>query len=28
VLRIFHNLASAGQDNGLWIAPQIFRPAP
>ncbi len=28
VLRLFHELDNPNQDNGLWIAPQIFRPAP
>ena len=27
VLRLFHELDTPDQDNGLWIAPQIFRPA-
>ena len=27
VLRLFHDLTDPQQDNGLWIAPRIFRPA-
>jgi hypothetical protein len=28
VLRVSHTVTDPGQDNGLWIAPQIFRPEP
>jgi len=27
VLRLFHDLHDSQQDNGIWIAPRIFRPA-
>jgi hypothetical protein len=27
VLRLFHDLHDPQQDNGIWIAPRIFRPA-
>lgn len=27
VLRLFHNLNTPQNDNGLWIAPRIFRPS-
>lgn len=26
VVRLFHQIASPQEDNGLWIAPYIFRP--
>jgi len=26
VLRLFHTIANSQQDNGLWIAPHIYRP--